>query len=67
MKKRTVVNHKTVAVLNQSKNSVHLPSAPKQLQKKISYSKSPHIRTYFFEREDEICSYFKGTNTSFKV
>ena len=30
----------------------------------LAYNKSLHIRTYFFEREAEIGSYFKGTNTS---
>ena len=32
-----------------------------------NYSESRHIRTYFFERETEIGSYFKGTNTNLKV
>ena len=31
------------------------------------YSKSPHIRTYFFEREAETAPYFQGTNTNLKV
>ena len=31
------------------------------------YSKSPRIRTYFFESQTEIGSYFKGTKTNFKV
>ena len=30
-------------------------------------SKSPRIRTYFFESQAEIGSYFNGTNTNFKV
>ena len=33
----------------------------------IVYSKSPRIRTYFFESQAEISSYFKDTNTNFKV
>ena len=32
-----------------------------------TYSKSPHIRTYFFETGAKIGSYFKGTNTNFKI
>ena len=31
------------------------------------YSKSPRIRTYFFERQAEIGSNFKGTKTNFRV
>ena len=31
------------------------------------YSKSPHIRTYLFESQAEIGSYFRGTKTNFKV
>ena len=30
-------------------------------------NKSSHIRTYFFEKEAEIGSYFKGTNTILKT
>ena len=33
----------------------------------IIYSKSPRIRTYFFESQAEIGSCFKGTKTNFKV
>ena len=33
----------------------------------VSYSKSPRIRTYFFESQAEIGSYFKGTKTNYKV
>ena len=32
-----------------------------------SYSKSPHIRTYFFEIQAEIGSYFKDTMTNIRV
>ena len=31
------------------------------------YSKSPRIRTYFFESQAEIGSYFKDTKIKFKV
>ena len=31
------------------------------------YSKSPHIKTYFFESQAEISSYFKGIKTNFKL
>ena len=31
------------------------------------YSKFPHIRTYFFETEAEMGSYFQVTNTNLKV
>ena len=31
------------------------------------YSKSPHIRTYFFESQAEIGSHFKDTMTSIRV
>ena len=31
------------------------------------YSKSPHIRTYFFESQAEIGSYFKDTMTNIRV
>ena len=31
------------------------------------YSKSPRIRTYFYESQAEIGSYFKDTKTNFKV
>ena len=33
----------------------------------ITNSKSPRIKTYFFESQTEICSYFKDINTNFKV
>ena len=33
----------------------------------IEYSKSPHIRTYFFEGQAEIGSYFKDTMTNIRV
>ena len=33
----------------------------------LKYSKSPRIRTYFFESQDEIGSYFKGTKINLKV
>ena len=33
----------------------------------LEYSKSLRIRTDFFESQAEIGSYFKGTNTKFKV
>ena len=33
----------------------------------VAYSKSPRIRTCFFESYTEIGSYFKDTNTNFKV
>ena len=32
-----------------------------------NYSKSPRMRTYFFERQAEIGSYFKGTKTNSRV
>ena len=37
------------------------------LQLTFLYSKSPRIRTYFFENQAEIGSYFKGTKTNFNV
>ena len=33
----------------------------------FSYSKSPHIITYFFEIQTEIGSYFKDTMTNIRV
>ena len=32
----------------------------------MKYSKSPRIRTYFFESQAEIGSYFKGTKANFQ-
>ena len=37
------------------------------LRSRLLYSKSPRIRTYFFESQAEIGSYFKGNKTNFKV
>ena len=33
----------------------------------VIHSKSPRVRTCFFESQAEIGSYFKGTKTSFKI
>ena len=33
---------------------------------KCTYSKSPHIRTYFFESQAEVGSYFKDTMTNIR-
>ena len=33
----------------------------------VLYSKSPQLRTYFYESQDEIGSYFKGITTNFMV
>ena len=52
---------------------IHLQGDPGGLQKddrmknNIKYSKSPRIRTYFFESQAEIGSYFKVTKIHFKV
>ena len=37
------------------------------LLEEANYCKSPHIRTYIFEREAETVSHCKGANTNFKV
>ena len=49
-------------------NRTPVPSLNEEAKKRgQAYSKSPHIRTYFFDSQTEIGSYFKGTKTKFKV